>query len=64
MERLKCRICGISRYLDISYSILNVSDSNMTMIMTLNTINTFLLAFTNDLLRLRIVLKLETYFAN
>ena len=47
-----------------SWLILNVSDSNMTMIMTLNTINTFLLAFTNDLLRLRIVLKLETYFAN
>ena len=36
----------------------------MTMIITLNTINTFLLTFTNELWRLKIVLKLETYFAN
>ena len=49
---------------DLKILLFIVSDSNVTMIMTLNTINTFLLAFTNELLRLKIVLKLETYFAN
>lgn len=50
--------------MDLKILLFIVSDSNVTMIMTLNTINTFLLAFTNELLRLKIVLKLETYFAN
>ena len=49
---------------DLKILLFIVSDSNVTMIMTLNTINTFLLAFTNELLRMKIVLKLETYFAN